>query len=203
MKKLFFLVVFMAVMLFIFPGSAQAITFDLLAPSGPLNRGQDVQFTINVDTEGRSFTSTQIGMTYDVNYLEYVSTSPGTTFTTVAADPQDGGKIVITGSSTSGYTGSGSFAFVTFRIIAQSSGSTELCALYNSTNPTPTSLPPGVPTPTNLPPGVPTPTNLPPGVPTPTSLPRTGSFTESGRGIISGLVMIVIAITGFIVFKKI
>ena len=179
-----FLTVLLCILCFMFyVSSAHALTFDLIAPSGELIRGQETKFTINIDTEGRSFTSTQIGMTYDVNFLEYVSTSPGSTFTTVAADPQDGGKIIITGSSTSGYTGSGSFAFVTFRIIAQSPGSTQLCALYNPTNPTPTSLPPGVPT--------------------PTSLPRSGSFTESGRGIISGLVMIIIAITGLVVFKKI
>ncbi len=193
MKKLFVFIIFMAVVLFISPQSTQAVIFDLLAPSGQLSRGQDVRFIINIDTEGRSFTSTQIGMTYDVGVLEYVSISPGSTFTTVAADLQDGGKIIITGSSTSGYSGSGSFATVTFRIIAQSSGETQLCVLFNPANPTPTSLPPGVPTPTSL----------PPGVPTPTSLPRSGSFPESGRGIITGLAMVAIAVVSFILFKKV
>jgi len=181
MRRLFVIIIFLMGILFVFPGLTQAVTFDLLAPSGQLSRGQDVRFTVNIDTEGRSFTSTQIGMTYDVNVIEYVSTSPGNTFTTVAADPQDGGRIVITGSSTTGYSGSGSFAIVTFRIIAQSSGSTQLCTLFNPANPTPTSTP---------------------LTPRPTALPKTGSFAESGRGIISGLAMILIAVVSLILFKK-
>ena len=181
MKRFFTFLVFIVTVLFLFPHLAQAVTFDLLAPSGQLSRGQDAVFTVNIDTEGHSLTSTQIGMTYDPSVLKYVSTSPGNTLTTVSADPQDGGKIVISGSSTSGYSGSGSFAVVTFNIIAQSSGSTQLCALYNPTNPTTT------PNPLS---------------PVPTALPVTGSFVESSRGIISGLAMIAIAIVSFILFKK-
>lgn len=193
MKKLFIFIIFIVVVLFISPQSTRAVTFDLIAPSGELSQGQDVRFTINIDTEGRSFTSTQVGMTYDVRFLEYVSISPGSTFTTVSADPQDGGKIIITGSSTSGYSGAGSFATITFKIIAQSSGATQLCALYN----------PSIPTPS---PGPLTPTSVPltpiPITPIPTALPKTGSFVESSRGIISGLAMIIIAIVSLILFKK-
>ena len=183
MKRLFVLFIFIVGILFFFPGSTQAITYDLLAPSGTLTRDQDVRFTINIDTEGRSFTSTQIGMTYDTNVLQYVSVSPGTTFTTVSADPQAGGRIIITGSSTSGYSGSGSFAVITFKIIAQSSGSTQLCTLFN--------------------PSVPTPSTIPlTSAPIPTALPRTGSFIEASRGMISGLAMIIIAVVSLIIFKK-
>lgn len=179
MKKLFVFIVFVVVMLFTSPGHAMAVTYDLLAPSGQLVRGQDVNFTINIDTEGHSFSSTQIGMTYDTAILEYVSVSPGSTFTTVAADLQENGRIIITGSSTSGYSGSGSFAVVTFNIIAQSSGSTQLCTLFNPSTPTPTTA-----------------------APAPTNLPKSGSFAESGRGIISGLVMVAIAVISLILFKK-
>jgi hypothetical protein len=178
MKKLFVFIVFTALMFFISPQSTQAVTFDLLAPSGQLASGQDVRFTINIDTEGHSLTSTQIGMTYDTTVLQYVSTSPGNSFTTVAADPQTGGKIIITGSSTSGYSGAGSFAVITFNIIAQSSGSTQLCALYNPANPTPTSAI------------------------VPTNLPTSGSFAGSGRNVIFGLAMIVVAAISLIYFKK-
>jgi len=178
MKKLFVFIVLFAVILFLSPPAAKAVTFDLLAPSGQLSRDQNVNFTVNIDTEGQSFTSTQIGMTYDATVLQYVSVSSGNTFTTVNADPQDGGKMIVTGSSTSGYSGSGSFAVVTFKIIAQSPGSTQLCTLFNPTGPTSTPAP------------------------LPTALPVTGSFAEAGRGIISGLAMITIAIISFILFKK-
>ena len=117
---------------------AQALTFDLLAPSGDLQSGQNVQFTINIDTEGSSLTSSAIGMTYETQFIEYISVAPGNTFTTVTTDNQGNGRLVITGSSTSGYSGSGSFAVVTFKIVATSPGSTQLCALFNpGTTPTP------------------------------------------------------------------
>jgi len=175
MKKLLSFFVSLLVFL-VFSQQAQAVTFDLLAPTEQLASGQDVRFTINIDTEGHSLSSTQIGMTYDTTVLQYVSISPGNSFTTVAADPQTGGKMVISGSSASGYSGAGSFAVITFNIIAQSSGSTQLCALYNPTNPTST--------------------------PAPTSLPKSGSFGGSGREVIFGLAMIVIAVASLIYFKK-
>lgn len=167
----------------VFSQQAEAVTYDLLAPSGQLSKGQDAKFTINVDTEGKSLSTAQIGMTYDATVLQYVSTLPGNTFTTVTADPQSGGKLVITGSSTSGYSGSGTYAYVTFKIIAQSSGSTQLCALYNPSTVTPTSIPVT-------------------SAPAPTALPRTGSVDATTRGIISGLAMITIATVSFILFKK-
>lgn len=157
-----------------------AVTFDLIAPDGELTRGQDIKFTINIDTEGKSYTSTSIGMTYDTQYLEYVSVAAGNTFTTVSANPQGTGKLVISGSSTSGYTGAGTFAYVTFKLIAASAGSTELCALYNPETPTSTPQP---------------------STAAPTALPTSG-LGGNATQIALGLIFLALAGTGFVIFKK-
>ena len=155
-----------------------AVTFDLIAPSGTLERGQDVKFTINIDTESKSYTSTKIGMTYDTKYLEYVSVSAGNTFTTVSAEPQTGGKLIISASSTSGFSGAGTFAYVTFKLIAASAGSTQLCALFNPETPTATLAPNA-----------------------PTALPTSG-INGSSTQVALGLVFLAIAGTGLVVFKN-
>lgn len=176
---------------------AFATTFDLIAPSGELQRGQEVKFTININTERKSLSSTSIGMTYETQYLEYVSTLPGNTFTTVSTDVQDGGRLIISGSSTSPYSGSGTYAYVTFKLIATGPGSTELCALFNpSVSPTPTLRPTG-PQPTS-PPGQPTYTPYPTAAP-----PRPGSINQTTKGAILGAIFLVVAAGGMIVFKKI
>ncbi len=128
-----------------------AITYDLIAPSGEFNRGDEVQFTINVNTEGRSYSSAQVGMTYDTQYLEYISVLPGNTFSTVSAEQVENGKLIITGTSSSGYSGNGTFAYVKFKIIASAPGATELCVLFNpETTPTPNQPTPSQPLPTKL-----------------------------------------------------
>lgn len=181
---LFFLLTFVVI-----PSSVMATTFDLIAPTGQLTRGQEVKFTINIDTEGKSLSSTSIGMTYDTQYLEYVSVSPGNTFATVSADVQTGGKIIITGSSNSPYSGSGVFAYVTFKLIATQSGSTQLCVLFNpASSPTPTVGPTSTPA---------------PGTPIPTSLPKTGQSEPMTKGIIFASVFLIVATAGFFVIKKI
>lgn len=177
-----------------YTSSAFALTFDLVAPSGELIRGQDVKFTVNVDTEGKSLSSTSIGMTYETQYLEYVSVTPGDTFTTVSADVQGDGKLIITGTSTTPYSGSGVFAYVTFKLIATGAGSTELCALYNPQTPTATPVPGG---PTSTPaPGQPT------SPPAPTALPKTGESKSTTQGAILASLFFVAAGAGLFIFKK-
>lgn len=180
MKKIL-LTVLLIISYFLSAGSIQAITFDLIAPSGQLERGQEVKFTINIDTEGKSYSSTQIGMTYDTQYLEYISVSAGNTFTTVSANPQEGGKLIISGSSSSGYSGSGVFAYVTFKLIASSPGSTELCVLFN----------PDV-----------TPTPKPTSPPAPTALLTSGNINGVARGLTFGLIFLILAGSGFLVFRN-
>lgn len=200
MKKIL-IIILLALGVLIIPNSVLATTFDLIAPSGQLTRGQEVKFTINIDTEGKSLSSTSIGLTYDTQYLEYVSVSPGNTFTTVSADVQDGGKLIINGSSETPYSGAGAYAYVTFKLIATQSGSTQLCALFNPTTPSPTSGPTSTPVP-----GAPTSTPVP-GAPTsppvPTSLPTTGEAEPMTKGIILASIFLILATGGFFVFKKI
>ncbi len=179
MKKVFSFVISFFVFFFLAQAS-YAITFDLIAPSGTLTSGQDVKFTVNIDTEGKSYTSTQIGMTYDTKYLEYVSVTTGNTFTTVSADPQSGGKLVLSASSTSGFSGTGTFAYVTFKLIATGAGSTQLCALYNPETPTPTPVS---------------------NTPAPTALPTSG-VNGSSAEVALGLVFLALAGTGLVVYKN-
>lgn len=180
MKKIL-LTILLALSYFLFVQDTQAVTFDLIAPSGQLERGQEIKFTINIDTEGKSYSSTQIGMTYETQYLEYISVSAGNTFTTVSANPQEGGRLIISGSSSSGYSGSGVFAYVTFKIIAASPGATQLCVLFNPDM---------------------TPTPLPTSLPIPTSLPTSGDINGVGRGLTFGLIFLILAGSGFLVFKN-
>jgi len=183
MRKVFLLVLFF-LGIFLLPTKAFALTFDLIPPSGQLERGQEIKFTINIDTEGKSYASTQIGMTYDTQALEYISVSPGDTFATISSQPQDGGKMIITGSSTDGYSGSGVFAYVTFKIIAASAGSTQLCALFN-------------------PDTTPTPTIAPTSPPKPTALPTSGETNGAIKSFLIGTVFLALAGSGFLIFKKI
>ena len=162
-----------------FTRSASALTFDLIAPTGQLTSGQDVKFTININTEGKSYTSTKIGMTYETQYLQYVSVSAGNTFTTVSADPQGEGRLIISGNSTAGYSGSGTFAYVTFKIIATAPGSTQLCALFNPDTPTST-----------------------PAAPLPTALPTSGTVGNFKYGLTLGLIFLALAGGSFFVFKN-
>lgn len=162
----------------------RALTFDLVGPSGELTRGQDVRFIISIDTEGKSMTNTSIGMTYETQYLEYISVAPGDSFTTVSVDVQGDGKFVITGTSTTPYSGSGVFAYVTYKLIATGPGSTQLCALYNPQTP-PTPVPAG-----------------PTSPPAPTELPKSGESSSAVQGVIFASLFFVAAGISLFVFKK-
>ncbi|PIQ71437.1 hypothetical protein COV87_03410 [Candidatus Roizmanbacteria bacterium CG11_big_fil_rev_8_21_14_0_20_37_16] len=189
MKKTL-LLIFVFLSFLIIPNSVSATIFDLIEPTGQLVRGQDVVFTINIDTEGESLSPSSVGMTYETQYLEYVSAAPGDTFTTVSADVQSDGKLIITGSGDP-YSGAGTFAYVTFKLIATESGSTRLCVLFDITSATPT------PGPTSTPgPGEPT------SPPAPTALPKTGESNSTVQGAILASLFFVAAGVGLFVFKK-
>lgn len=194
MKKILITILFILGILIV-PLSVSATTFDLIAPAEQLVRGQNVKFTVNIDTEGKSLSSISIGMTYETQYLEYVSTVPGNSFTTVSTDVQSGGKLLITGSSTTPYSGSGVFAYVTFKLIATAPGSTQLCALFNPASSTPTPGPTATPGPTSTPGG-------PTSPPVPTSLPKTGESSSTVQGIILAALFFIVAAGGFIAFRK-
>jgi hypothetical protein len=154
--KKIFLVLLIGLVIFLMPRKTYAIKFDLIAPQPPEGgfvRGQTVQFTINIDTQGETVNSTQIGMTYDTRYLEYVSTTPGNAMTSVSTNNLGDGKLIFSGENQSGFSGQGTFAYVNFKIIAQAPGETELCVLWNPQNsPTPSPYPTSLSQPTSPPP---------------------------------------------------
>ena len=139
-KPLGIYIFFFISLLFVLAAPSYATKFDLIPPSGTLQRGQDVTFTINIDTEGEVVTSIQSGLTYDASLLQYVSVTAGAAMNSVVADTTTygTGKILFTGTSNTGYNGTGVFATVVFTIIAQSAGETEICTLWlPETTPTP------------------------------------------------------------------
>lgn len=147
--KKFLLVLLIGVIFLFIPRKTYAVKFDLIAPQPPeggFMRGQTVQFTINIDTQGQTINSTQIGMTYETQYLEYISTTPGNAMTTVATDNLGDGKLLFNGENTAGFSGQGTFAYVSFKIIAQAPGETQLCVLWNP-QATPTNPPQPTPPP--------------------------------------------------------
>ncbi|MBI3620428.1 LPXTG cell wall anchor domain-containing protein [Candidatus Roizmanbacteria bacterium] len=171
---------------------AEATKFDLIGPTDTLTSGQQVKFTVTIDTQGKALASTQIGMTYKTNVLQFVNIVPGTTFSNLSSTPDSTGNIVITGSSATPFSGTGDFAYVTFKIIATSPGSTDLCVLYV----------PSV-TPTVTPNLTQTPTPVVTARPTaaPTSLPRTGTATSTDI-ILLGITLLITTAVLFFFNKK-
>lgn len=160
-----------------------ATQYDLIAPEGALKRGDEIQFTITIDTgSGASPATAQIGLTYDTKYLEYKGTTPGDTYSTISAQEISTGKILITGQNPIDTSSSGVLAYINFKIIAAAAGSTELCTLFPpDTTPTPSpTTPPGTPQPTT---------------PPPTSLPKTGNASETTKlAVIGGIFLSITAL---------
>jgi hypothetical protein len=178
LKKIFLGISILVCTFFIIPKPALAIAFDLIPPSGTLTRGSNIDFTINIDTEGSSVTSTEIGLTYDTSVLEFVSATKGEAMSSISSTNVGSGKILITGTNSSDYNGSGVFATITFKIIATQSGETELCTLWipeTSATPTPTTAP-----------------NAPTSTPRPvTVLPTSGSTgSTQTAGIVGALLLL-------------
>ena len=140
MKKLFIFFISFLLFFSLMAIDSWAITYDLIAPSETLSRGQNVQFTINIDTEGTTITTAQVGMNYESGPLQYVGTTAGNSMTGVSVEQQATGKLLLTGTNQAGFSGKGTFAYVTFKIIADAPGSTTLCTLWAPT-PTPTTPP--------------------------------------------------------------
>lgn len=182
-------------MSFLFIKQAYAITFDLIAPSGTLTQGQDVTFTVNIDTEGQSVSSIQTGITYDTQYLEYKSVTTGATMDSVVADTTTygTGKVLFSGTKTNGLNGSGVFATVTFTLIAQNPGSTEICTLWTPTSTTiePSATPPSTIT-----------SIISTTAPQPTALPQTGVTDSRNTGVIFAFMAILAAGGIFILSQK-
>lgn len=157
---------------------AHAVAYDLIAPSGTLTRGQNVDFIVNIDSEATSVSSVSIGMTYESQYIQFVSVKAGDAMTSVTATESTTGTLVLNGTNTPGFNGSGIFAYVTFKIIAQSPGSAELCALF-APNATPTVAPVA-----------------------PTALPQTGTVENTRLITIVGAALLLTSVASLAFLKR-
>jgi len=183
-KNSVLMVIMIFFLLFVFSKNIFATTYDLYLPEGPYNRGDEFQLTISVDTEGNSIESAEIGSTYDTEFLEFLTVTPGDTFSTVTATPLGGGELMISASNTSGFSGQGTFAYINFKIIASAPGATEICTLWE---PSPTT-PPGQPT---------TQPTTPPGQPTTPPQPTPGNEKPFLYIAIGGLLFVLTASGAF------
>lgn len=191
-----FLLIFFGYLLIfpLFPSSRVfAVKYTLIPPTGDLVRGQTVRFSINVDTQGATIQTGVIGMTYDTQYLEYVSTTPGNAMNSVSASQLGGGKILFSGENTTGFSGTGVFAYVDLKIIAQAPGSTELCVLW-APSPTPTTISP------TTPPGA---TSAPTSPPAATNLPTSGETKKTAVATSIGVGFIILFSLFYFLDKKI
>lgn len=188
-KKIILLVLIFVLNFYFFINPTFAVTFDLIAPSGLLQRGQTVTFTINIDPEGESLTSTIIGLEYNTEYLEFESAIPGDTFESISTESISSGRLLIAGSNSTPISSPGVYAYVNFKLIAENPGSTQLCTFFNpEVTPTPQ---PTTPPSTNQP--NPTPTPQPP-------VSGAGDFTSTISAV--GLMIGLLALAGYIVTKR-
>ncbi|GIW63904.1 MAG: hypothetical protein KatS3mg091_706 [Patescibacteria group bacterium] len=187
LKKLITLSLLLLFNFYTYLNTAWAVTFDLIAPSGMLQRGQTVTFTININPEGGSLTSTIIGLEYNTEYLEFESAIPGDTFESISTEEISFGRLLISGSNSSPITSSGVYAYVNFKLIAENPGSTELCAFFNP-EVTPTPQPTTAP---NQP--QPTPTPKPP-------VSGTGDFTSAVTA--TGAMIGLLSLAGYLLTRK-
>lgn len=136
---LFFILVFSFLFL-TFPKSVLAISLTIEAPSEQLVRGEEYDFVVSIDTFNTAIATTQGRVTYETQYLQFVSLTNGNFFASTTYTEQSAGTIVITGTNSTAKTGSGTFAIIRFKLIATAPGSTTLCAISPIT-PTSTPIP--------------------------------------------------------------
>lgn len=119
------------------PGVFAAPSFSLVAPAGQLSRGQNIQFTVKIDTAGEAVTTSTVTLRYDTKYLKFISAQPADAADAINSTEPTAGEVVLSGTSNS-YTGVGNYAVLTFNIVADAPGGTELCTVYSPTNSTTT-----------------------------------------------------------------
>ncbi len=128
------LIIAIAAFLFLAASSVLAApSYSLVAPSTGIARGQNVQFTIRIDTAGESVTNTTAGLRYDTKYLKYVGVQAGEAATSVTGTESTTGEIILTGTSNN-FSGEGAYAHVTFTIVADAPGGTQICSVFTPSN---------------------------------------------------------------------
>ncbi len=169
------IVFFFSFLFLLYPKASLALSYSLIAPSGQLTRGQEIQFTVTIDTGGAPITSSQIGLSYQTQYLQYIGTTPGEAMTQLNSQDIGNGKIILNGTNPAGYTGKGNLAYVTFKIVAEAPGSTELCTLFNPQVTPTAAAPTSGPIPTTV---------------LPTRLPKSGVTANVSMPVIGGILIL-------------
>lgn len=140
-KIFWFLFLFIPLFSLAFPVKIQALSMSIEAPSQQLERDKEYDFVVTIDTQNSAITTTQGRVTYETQYLQFVSLTNGNFFASTTHTEEATGVIVLTGTNSSPKTGSGTFAIIRFKLIATAPGSTTLCAIAPIT-------PTGTPAPT-------------------------------------------------------
>ncbi|OGK64950.1 hypothetical protein A2313_00080 [Candidatus Roizmanbacteria bacterium RIFOXYB2_FULL_41_10] len=139
MRRGFLILLIAFLALFTHVPQALALSMTIEAPSEQLVRDQEYDFVVSIDTFNTAITTTQGRVTYETEYLQFVSLTKGNFFESVTYTEASTGTIIITGTNAAAKSGSGTFAIIRFKLIATAAGSTTLCAIAPIT---PTSTPP-------------------------------------------------------------
>ena len=128
-KRLLFLLFFFITFFVVVPQTHAIISMAITEPEGTFVRDQEYDFTVTIDTSSEEVATTQGRVTYETEYLQFVSLTKGNFFDSVTYTDETTGTIIVTGTNTTAKSGSGTFAIVRFKLIATAPGSTTLCAV--------------------------------------------------------------------------
>ena len=112
---------------------AQAATLSLSPTTKNVNLNEQFTLTVTLDTEGVETDGADVLLTYNSTYLSLVSASLGSLYdTAVTNNTTTAGKVTLSAVASSGttYTGSGTFATLTFKPIK--TGSSSVLFTYTS-----------------------------------------------------------------------
>jgi hypothetical protein len=151
-NKVFGLLSVFLISLFLVPKALATPSVMIEDITEQLVRGEEYNFVVTIDTLNDSIDTISSGFTYETEYLQLVSVTNGNFFDSTTYTEESTGEIILTGTSTEAKSGSGTFAIVRLKLIADSAGSSTLCSIVSITptaTPGPTT-PPGT-TPTTAP----------------------------------------------------
>lgn len=188
-KKTRLLAIIFIFLTFFFTEKVSATRFTIVAPTGTLQSGTQVPFTINIDTEGTTLTTTQTDVQLNPTYIQFQGVTPAALFPTLAVSNPSADTVRIAGTvetGTSGVNGTGTFATMIARMTATSSGTTTLASIVSLPTLTLTPTTPITPTTVIYPTNTPV-VNTPPPI---SELPRTGTTENITMGIGIGIIFV-------------
>lgn len=114
-------IIFITIIMVIFPSIAFASTLALSPSTGTFNKGCGFALAINLDTQGAQTDGTDVILFYDPTRFNATSIATGTIYADYPSSNIDSvnGKITISGlaSVSSAFSGSGTFATVNFTVV--------------------------------------------------------------------------------------